>query len=187
MRVLIVDNQDSFTYNIVDLIWQTRQLASEVKSAIGLDVQRVADYDRIIFSPGPGLPQEFPVMAEILQKYGQEKSILGICLGHQAICQFLGAKLMNLNKVIHGQPKTLIACPDSFLLKGFPEESTVGLYHSWVVAEQHFPPNLRITGRSEEGYIMAVEHRHHPLYGVQFHPESFLSTQGKRLIDNFLS
>lgn len=143
---------------------------------------QVAGYDKIIFSPGPSVPQEYPVMDEILRLYGNTIPILGICLGFQAICLHYGGSLINTEKVMHGVPSVIHCIPPSVLFKGM-EQTTVGRYHSWIVRD--LPDELKITAATADGVIMAVEHRSKPVYGVQFHPESYISTDGEEILRNF--
>jgi len=186
MNILIIDNNDSFTYNIVELIRNITSNPIRVKPSVALDINEIKRYNRIILSPGPGLSYEFPILAQILKMYGGKIPILGICLGHQAICEFFGAKLSNLPLVVHGQPKKIFVKKNTQLFKKIPNEFTVGLYHSWIVRRSGFPEDLYITGLSEDDIIMSVEHKNLQIYGVQFHPESYITEYGKQLITNFL-
>ena len=186
MKILIVDNNDSFTYNIVELIRSISSYRIHVKYSDSIDIHKVKEYERIIFSPGPGLPHEFPTMSEILTHYENEIPILGICLGHQAICEFYGAKLSNLPKVVHGQPKRLFVKKNEKLFNKLPQNFTVGLYHSWIVKKNGFPDVLRVTGFSEDNNILSIEHKQYEIYGIQFHPESYITEYGKQLMANFL-
>lgn len=187
MNILIIDNNDSFTYNIVELIRNITSNPIRVISSSCLDINEVKRYNQIILSPGPGLPYEYPIIAQILEIYGDKIPILGICLGHQAICEFFGAKLSNLPTVVHGQPKKIFVKKKSQLFKKIPRDFTVGLYHSWIVRRNGFPEDLCITGLSEDDIIMSVEHKYHKIYGVQFHPESYITEKGKQLMTNFLT
>lgn len=183
--ILLVDNNDSFTYNILQLL---RAVAADRRVVVcrSQDVasEEVGAFDHIIFSPGPGSPDDFPVMHDILSKYDSAKSILGICLGHQAICQHYGAQLKNLDEVCHGQSSN-IRCDCRSLLFDGVEQMTVGRYHSWVA--QALPKELRITAVDQMGTVMAVEHLSKRIYGVQFHPESYMTKGGDIILRNFIN
>jgi len=148
----------------------------------------VSSFDKVIFSPGPGLPEEQPAMFEILRHYSLSKPILGICLGLQAIALFYGGELFNMPKVVHGQPRSLdILSPQHYLFKDIPQGMQAGLYHSWAVSEASLPSCLEITARSEDGIIMGLAHRQNDVCGLQFHPESVITSLGQRLMDNWIS
>jgi anthranilate synthase/aminodeoxychorismate synthase-like glutamine amidotransferase len=187
MNILIVDNNDSFTYNIVEVIRTITDDSIHVVPSREVNLQSIEAYERIIISPGPGLPAEFPVLPKILNMYVHTKPILGICLGHQAICDFFGAKLINLPSVVHGQSRLFSKEYESILFKNIPHSFRIGLYHSWIVDRQSLPDSLSITGTSDDGYIMAVEHKTYKLFGVQFHPESFITQYGSQIIENFIN
>lgn len=188
MKVLIVDNYDSFTFNLVQLIEQFEKYTWKVVKNDVCSLEQVADYDKILFTPGPGLPSEVPIMREILQTFDEQKSILGVCLGHQAIAEYYGAKLYNFDQVVHGIAKpTQILQPKELLFKGLPSNIEVGLYHSWAVSRKGFPDCLELTAESEDGVIMALTHRTLDVRGLQFHPESILTQWGKDIIWNWLS
>lgn len=189
MNLCIIDNNDSFTYNIVDLVRKIKGMEPEVITSYesGPEQVRKLDHaDSIILSPGPGLPYEHPLMQEAIRKYAGSKPLLGICLGHQAISTYYGAEMKNLDRVVHGQPKKMKVCGDSILFRGLPRSFTVGLYHSWVVKSGSLPKELKLTGKSEEGLIMAMENRDKLLFGLQFHPESFISEYGAEILSNFI-
>ncbi len=186
-KILIIDNNDSFTYNVVELIKSTgRKNKIDIVLSRNIEISKIGTYNNIIISPGPGLPDDFPVLNDILSKFIGLKPILGICLGHQAICQYFGANLINMQKVVHGQNRKFTQNGNSSLFKNIPQEFEIGLYHSWVVDSHDFPDELKITGTSEDGLIMSVEHKKHKLFGVQFHPESHITQFGKELLSNFL-
>lgn len=187
MKILIIDNNDSFTYNIAELIRSVIASTPRILPSLELDINDLNGYNKIILSPGPGLPREFPILAQTLERYANRKHILGICLGHQAVCEFFGARLANLPTVVHGQPRKFFVKRGSQLYKNMPNEFIVGLYHSWIVENSGFPKELCITGLSEDGNIMAVEHERYKIYGMQFHPESFMTEYGKQLMTNFLN
>jgi len=186
MRILLVDNNDSFTWNIVDMLRTIDGCVPEVVTYNELAGKNIASYKRIIFSPGPGVPEEFPGMSDILRAYGGETPLLGICLGHQTICSYYGAGLLNLPQVVHGQSKNIKVGKPGILFKDIPDNFVAGLYHSWQVDLDGFPEELDVLAHSEEGSIMAVAHKTLPVYGVQFHPESFLTSYGRKMLENFI-
>jgi len=187
MNLLLLDNHDSFTWNLAGLLEKHDKINVNIHSAETLNIHNVSRFDKIIFSPGPGLPEEHPLMFEILEKYGRTKSILGICLGHQAIALHFGARLVNLQQVVHGQARQLrILNPDHILFKNIIPAGRVGLYHSWAVEGQTLPDCLEATAISEEGTLMALRHKSLDISGLQFHPESIITEHGQRMIDNWL-
>ena len=186
LKILVLDNYDSFTYNLVYLIRQLgygEQLDIRRNDAFALS--EVDRYEKILLSPGPGIPSEAGLMPAVLKQYGATKSILGICLGHQAIAEAFGGKLHNLAEVQHGVASTLTVVPDR-LFEGLPSQFAVGRYHSWVVDESHLPNELEVIGRTSDQQIMAIRHRQFDLRGLQFHPESILTEHGAKLIQNWL-
>ena len=186
MSLLILDNKDSFTYNIVDSL--RKMGIKKIIISSNPDNEIINKAEKIIFSPGPGLPNEFPLMYQILAKYHKKKPILGICLGHQALASFFGAHLYQLIIPIHGQPhKIYLKHNKSKIFKALPKEFTVGLYHSWAVDKKSIKRPLRIDAISEYGVVMAISHRKFPLFGIQFHPESYISDYGLDLLKNFVS
>jgi anthranilate synthase component 2 len=192
MKFLVFDNYDSFTYNLVHLVEKILQQKVDVFRNDEIPLEKVNDYDKIILSPGPGIPEEAGLLLPLIKMYAPVKSILGVCLGHQAIGEAFGAKLINLKNVYHGvatniQVKSQKSKPKSFLFNGLPEEIEVGRYHSWVVSKENFPDELEITAEDENGYIMALQHKTYNVQGVQFHPESVLTPDGERILRNWLS
>ncbi|QDJ12398.1 anthranilate synthase component II [Mergibacter septicus] len=189
IKLLVVDNNDSFTYNLVELLRQLQQeLGLEITVCpVGeLNLAEVDRYTHILLSPGADVPMAYPQMFSLLADYHQTKSILGVCLGHQTLCQFFGGHLYNLGQVRHGRNGRLQQLAPSPLFTGLPSDFEIGLYHSWAISQQDFPQALEITALCNQGIIMAVQHRQYPLYGVQFHPESFITQQGKALLKNWL-
>jgi anthranilate synthase/aminodeoxychorismate synthase-like glutamine amidotransferase len=186
MHIALIDNEDSFTYNILNILRQLPDLNATILPAINLQVRNLRNFDKIIISPGPGLPEDFPVLEQILTEYHTEKPILGICLGHQAICTFYGANLFNLPQVQHGQSQNVSILNNSRLFKDIPEQINVGLYHSWIADRNKFPQNLVISAVSDQDYIMSVSHIKYDVHGVQFHPESHLCEYGENIIRNFI-
>lgn len=194
MCLLILDNHDSFTWNLAELLRSIGKVSFNIISSEKFELSSMPEYDRIIFSPGPGLPQEQPAMFRILeeievrqQKKERVPSILGVCLGMQAIAQHFGAKLFNLPEVVHGQPRKLtILHPDHYLFKGISDGFEAGLYHSWAVDPESLPGSLEVLAKSSDGTIMAIAHKTLPICGVQFHPESIMTEHGKKLIENWM-
>jgi anthranilate synthase component 2 len=187
MKILVLDNYDSFTYNLVQYIERVVKQAVDVKRNDQLLLEEVALYDKILISPGPGIPVEAGLTLELIREYGSHKSILGVCLGHQAIAEAYGGSIKNLSTVYHGvtgQMKQLVE--DEYLFEGVPRVFDAGRYHSWVVEHQTLPRDLEITVENDEGYIMAIRHREHDVKGLQFHPESVLTEYGGRMILNWL-
>ena len=185
--LLMIDNYDSFTYNLVQYIERLLKKAVDVKRNDQLQLEEVAAYDKILISPGPGIPVEAGISLDLIKEYGPEKCILGVCLGHQAIAEAYGGSISNLAKVYHGvtgQMRQVVN--DEYLFKGIPSEFDAGRYHSWVVEHDTLPPELEITVENDEGYIMAIRHREHDVRGVQFHPESVLTEYGGKMIMNWL-
>ena len=185
MKLLILDNYDSFTYNIVHAV---RELGVEpaVCRNDKITLDEVDNFDKIIISPGPGIPSEAGILPQLLERYAGSKPILGVCLGHQAIGECFGAKLRNLPEVYHGiKSQISITVPD-YIFAGLPDRIDVGRYHSWVVDKNNLPDCLEVTAVSDDGEIMAMRHRTLDVRGVQFHPESILTPMGLTIIDNWL-
>ncbi len=185
-KILIFDNYDSFTYNLLHAVKSLGYRDVDVIRNDRIDLASVEQYDKIILSPGPGLPEEAGLLIPLIRQYAATKSILGVCLGHQAIGEVFGAKLENIPFVFHGvqTPARIIAA--DYLFNGLPEEIQVGRYHSWIVSKEHFPDDLEITAVDKAGDIMALKHRTLDLHGVQFHPESILTPEGITIIEQFL-
>lgn len=185
MRLLIFDNYDSFTYNIAHAVRQLGVTPDVIRNdKITLD--EIEKYDKIIISPGPGIPSEAGILPQMLEQFATEKPILGVCLGHQAIGERFGAKLRNLDTVYHGVQTNACLTADDYLFVGIPSEFEVGRYHSWVVDKEGLPSDLQITALSPDGEIMAMRHREYDVRGVQFHPESILTPYGITIIENWL-
>jgi anthranilate synthase component II len=186
MKLLIVDNHDSFTWNLVQLAREAGAGDISVVKAEGVMAEGPGRFDRIIFSPGPGLPEEFPAMFDILRRH-RDTRILGVCLGLQAIGLHFGATLVNMEDVKHGrQIRVRITEPD-YIFSGLGDSFDAGLYHSWVLSEANFPAELAITAMSDDNRIMAIRHRELDIHGVQFHPESVMTPAGGRIMTNWLS
>jgi anthranilate synthase component II len=191
MKILVFDNYDSFTYNLVHLIEKILHCKVDVYRNDQLQLEQVKDYDKIILSPGPGLPSEAGLLMPLIKEYASSKSILGVCLGHQAIGEVFGGKLTNLDKVFHGVATPIkVEQYDSThgqdVFKDMPSTFDVGRYHSWVVSKESFPEVLEITATDDNGFIMGLRHKTFDVQGVQFHPESVLTPLGEKLLANWL-
>ncbi len=189
MKILVFDNYDSFTYNLVHLVEKILHQRVEVVRNDQLPLERVKDYDKIILSPGPGIPEEAGLLLPLIKEYASSKSILGVCLGHQAIGEAFGGKLINLSTVYHGvaTPVNILKRNEkNDLYEGLPDTFDVGRYHSWVISEEGFPKDLTITARDENNYIMGLQHNKYDVLGVQFHPESVLTPLGETILRNWL-
>lgn len=187
MNLLIIDNFDSFTYNLVQIIEQSGLTDYSVVTHDKVNIDEVNEFNKILLTPGPGLPDEHPIMEKVIMKYSASKSILGICLGHQAIRKAFGAELTKQNVVSHGITKKVIINDSSdYLFNGLSGEIKVGLYHSWAVSKTNFPDELKITAISEDGIIMALSHKYYDVRGVQFHPESIMTPPGEVIWRNWL-
>jgi len=187
MNILIVDNYDSFTYNIVQLVRNINGKEPDVKRNDRLSISDVTAYDGIILSPGPGIPDEAGLLLEIIKTYGASRRMLGICLGHQAIGEAYGAQLINMPRVLHGVASDIRICADDTLCRNLPETIQAGRYHSWVISRDNFPDrDLEILMEDADGNIMAIRHRKYDLKGVQFHPESILTPMGYHIMYNWI-
>jgi len=187
MKILVLDNYDSFTYNLVQYIERVLDDRIDVRRNDQVDLEEVSVYDRIVISPGPGIPEEAGITLDLIRTYGSTKSILGVCLGHQAIAEAYGGSIRNLSKVYHGvsdRMKQLV--DDKALFQGVPPEFDAGRYHSWIVEPETLPRELEVTVTNGQGQIMALRHREHDVRGVQFHPESVLTEYGGQMILNWL-
>ena len=185
-KILIFDNYDSFTYNLLHAVKSLGYNEVDVVRNDKVDLSAVAQYDKIILSPGPGLPKEAGLLMPLIRQYAETKSILGVCLGHQALGEVFGAKLENIPFVFHGVQTPVDIIAHDYLFDGIPDEILVGRYHSWIVSKENFPAGLEITAVDKAGDVMALKHRKFDLHGVQFHPESILTPEGIRIIQNFL-
>lgn len=186
MKILLLDNYDSFTYNLMHVVKELGYADIEVFRNDRISLDEVNRFDKIILSPGPGIPEEAGLLLPVIKQYAPVKSILGVCLGHQAIGEAFGATLENLTDVYHGVQTPIEVTGKDILFQGLEREIPVGRYHSWVVSHNGFPDCLEITAESKEGQIMALRHRTYDVHGIQFHPESVLTPQGKIIIRNFL-
>lgn len=194
MKTIIIDNYDSFTYNLAHLV---KELGTDV-DVLRNDKFRLEElevYDKIILSPGPGIPEEAGLLLDVIRTYAGRKPMLGVCLGEQAIGEAFGGKLTNLKEVFHGVQTEILLnekCSGSIVLErdyifeGLPDRIPVGRYHSWVVDTEEFPEALAVTAISPEGHVMALKHREYDIHGIQFHPESVLTSDGKTIVANWL-
>ncbi|MFO7756155.1 MAG: aminodeoxychorismate/anthranilate synthase component II [Bacteroidales bacterium] len=187
MKVLIIDNHDSFTYNIAHIVRACKLTKLEIKKPDELRLSEINDFDRIIFSPGPDLPSKGNVMELVLEAYQAEKRILGICLGLQAVVLFYGGQLEKLEEVVHGMTKVIKRTgAESTVLKDIPSDFIAGFYHSWVADRKKMPACLELTCHSDEGRVMGIRHRDYDIEAVQFHPESVMTPLGVKMIENWL-
>jgi anthranilate synthase component II len=187
MKILVLDNYDSFTYNLVYILRELHDQVDVVRND-KITLEEVAAYDKILLSPGPGIPSEAGIMQSLVQEYAPSKSILGVCLGHQGIGEVFGGRLENMSDVLHGvSDKALITDSSERLFKGLPAEIQVGRYHSWTVVPETVPDSLRITALDEQGRVMGLAHKQYDVRGVQFHPESVLTEYGKEMMQNWLN
>lgn len=188
MNILVLDNYDSFTYNLVQYIQEILGRPVDVYRNDAISLDMVSAYDVIILSPGPGLPADAGIMPALIKRYAAEKAILGVCLGHQAIGEAFGARLKNLSKVYHGiETPVKRTVDDEVLFRDLPEVFRAGRYHSWVVEKNSLPECLEVTAVDQKGMIMAFRHRDYNIRGVQFHPESIMTREGMKMLENYLS
>ena len=185
MKIVIIDNYDSFTYNLAHLV---KELGAEVTVFRNdqFQLSELDRFDKIILSPGPGIPSEAGLLIDVIKKYAGRKPMLGFCLGHQAIGEAFGAKLTNLSEVYHGVATPCTQFGNDPIFEGLPKRIEIGRYHSWVVDKSGFPDCLDITAVSDDGQIMGLKHKNYDIRGIQFHPESVLTPDGKKMIQNWL-
>lgn len=186
LKILVLDNYDSFTYNLVHLIEHLNQRAPEVYKNDALQPEEAETFDAIVLSPGPGIPEEAGNMMSFLTHFAHRKPILGVCLGHQAITSFFGGVLYNAETVYHGIATPVYHEGDSVLYQGVPSPFPAGRYHSWLAREEQIPNCLKITARDAEGHIMGIQHTELNIHGVQFHPESIMTPHGEIIVSNWL-
>lgn len=185
MKVAVIDNYDSFTYNLVHYL---EDLGAEVTVFRNdeFDLEELNSFEKILLSPGPGIPDEAGLLKEVIKTYDKSKDIFGVCLGLQAIGEIYGGKLTNLDTVFHGVATKISVTNDDFIFENLPQNFEVGRYHSWVVATENLPNSLIITSTDENGEIMSLKHQYLNVRGVQFHPESVLTPNGKQILENWL-
>lgn len=188
MKIILIDFHDSFTYNLAAMFGKYNDVKLTISYPESISAKIISNYDKIIFSPGPGLPNDYPLIVQILDRFKLNKSILGVCLGHQAICEYFGAKLKNYETPDHGVNRKLhITSNNNVLFKDIPNKSEIGVYHSWYVDKTNFPAQLQVTAINEVGIIMATQHKNLDIQTLQFHPESFITQFGNKIIKNWLS
>ena len=192
MKILIFDNYDSFTYNLVHVVEKIIHAKVDVFRNDKISLEKINEYDKIILSPGPGLPSESGLLIPLIKEYASSKSILGVCLGQQAIAESFGGSLINLKNVYHGVATKIKinekrTPSENDVFKSLPNELEAGRYHSWIVSRENFPDDLEITAEDESGFIMALRHKKYDVQGVQFHPESVLTPMGEKIMRNWLN
>ena len=185
MKIVIIDNYDSFTYNLSHLI---KEIGAEVTVIRNnqFTLNQLERFDKIVLSPGPGIPSEAGLLLDVIKTYKGRKPILGVCLGHQAIGEVFGGTLENLSDVFHGVATEGTQFSNDYIFDSLPKRITMGRYHSWVVSRENFPTCLEVTAVSDEGQIMALKHKSYDIHGIQFHPESVLTPEGKTILRNFI-
>ena len=187
MKILIIDNYDSFTYNLVHMVEKiTNQLPTVFRND-EITLEDIDNYDMIMLSPGPGIPNEAGILKEIIRSYAGKKPIFGVCLGLQAIVEVFGGSIINMDQVFHGVATSMkVINSNAVIFNGIPKEFEAARYHSWIASNENFPADLEITAEDEEGGIMAIRHSHFPISAVQFHPESILTELGEQIVKNFI-
>ena len=186
MKILVLDNYDSFTYNLVHILRELGH-SPDVYRNDKISVESVNNYDKIMLSPGPGVPDEAGIMKQLIREYGKTRSILGICLGHQGIGEVFGAQLFNIPKVLHGvTSKVAILDKNEYLFKDVKDNFDATHYHSWAIKPDNIPSSLKVTATNSEGLVMGLTHVEYDVKGVQFHPESVMTTEGKKIIRNWV-
>lgn len=186
-KLLIIDNHDSFTFNLVDLLRKIN-ISAKVVLVEELNLDEVESFSHILISPGPDVPKAYPQTFVMLERYHQTKSILGVCLGHQTLCEFFGGTLYNLENVRHGQQRTLTQIEPNPMFNGLPKQFQIGLYHSWGILQNSLENTpLVATAICEQNVLVAFKHKNLPIFGVQFHPESFITEYGKEMLENWLA
>lgn len=189
MNILLIDNYDSFTYNLSQYLEE--EGGEDVEVTVWrndqFDIDDVERFDKIVLSPGPGVPDEAGLLKAVIRRYAPTKSILGVCLGEQAIGEVFGAEIYNLNTVFHGIQSSVRIVASDYIFDNLSDSIKVGRYHSWVVGKEDFPAELEVTAVSDEGQVMALKHRRYDVHGIQFHPESILTPKGRTIIRNFIN
>ncbi|MCB2195971.1 MAG: aminodeoxychorismate/anthranilate synthase component II [Bacteroidetes bacterium] len=186
MNIFILDNYDSFTYNLVHIIEQFARI--KIKRNDEVELSELKDFDKIVFSPGPGIPSEVNIMYQIIETYKESKAILGVCLGHQAIAEYFGGKLINMPEVNHGREFETEIIQQDYLFQNIPDKFNSARYHSWIVSRESFPKNLEITSvDNATKNIMSIRHTKFDIRGVQFHPESVMTKYGKQILKNWIN
>ena len=186
MKIAVIDNYDSFTYNLVHYLEDLNANVTVFRND-EFELNELEKFDKILLSPGPGIPDEAGLLKDVIKKYASSKSIFGVCLGLQAIGEVFGGTLTNLEKVYHGVATKVTKTEDDFIFNNLPNEFEVGRYHSWVVSNENLPADLIVTSTDENGQIMSMKHANFDIRGVQYHPESVLTPYGKKILENWLS
>lgn len=188
MNILLIDNYDSFTYNLSQYLEE--EGGEDVEVTVWrndqFNIDDVECFDKIVLSPGPGVPDEAGLLKAVIRRYAPTKPILGVCLGEQAIGEVFGAEIYNLNTVFHGIQSSVRIIASDYIFDNLSDSIKVGRYHSWVVGKEDFPAELEVTAVSDEGQVMALKHRRYDVHGIQFHPESILTPEGRTIIRNFI-
>ncbi|MBQ7822947.1 MAG: aminodeoxychorismate/anthranilate synthase component II [Bacteroidaceae bacterium] len=186
-KILLFDNYDSFTYNLLHIVKKLGYADVEVHRNDKIALDDIERFDKILLSPGPGIPEEAGILLPLIKRYAPTKSILGVCLGHQAIAEAFGGKLINLKDVYHGVSSIINITGKDYLFNGLPSQLEVGRYHSWIVSQAKLPACIQVTSVDSEGQIMAIRHSEYDVHGIQFHPESVLTPLGETILANWLN
>ncbi len=186
MKILVFDNYDSFTYNLVQIMEQITGNGVDVFKNDEISIEDIGRYDKIVLSPGPGVPNEAGILLEVIKTYAPIKSILGVCLGQQAIAEAFGGSLIHLSEIYHGVATQTYQIEEDYIFDGLPKVLEVGRYHSWAVNPEGFPGELEVTSVDDKGILMSLRHKVYDLHGVQYHPESILTPRGREILSNFL-
>ncbi len=187
MKILILDNYDSFTYNLAHMVEKITNKTPDVYRNDQIAIEEVGNYDLIILSPGPGIPDEAGILKEVVKTYAGKKPIFGVCLGLQAITEVFGGKIINMDEVFHGVATEMkVTKPNTIIFQNVPETFEAARYHSWIASNENFPEALEVTAIDQDGGVMAIRHRTHNISAVQFHPESILTEVGEQIVRNFI-
>jgi anthranilate synthase component 2 len=187
MKILVIDNYDSFVYNLVHILHSLGVEDITVRKNDQITLEEIKAFDKILLSPGPGVPKDAGIMPALIREFAEAKSIFGVCLGHQAISEAFGAKIENLKEPLHGVSSQLSVLTDDYLFDRCPQQFKVGHYHSWITSEDSLNDQLIVTSKDERGYIMSLAHKSYDVRGVQFHPESVLTENGVQMLLNWLN
>ena len=185
-EIIIIDNRDSFTYNLYQIFDEHPLCNIHIVQSDQVQLDDLAVYDQLVLSPGPDVPRTYPILFDIIARYEHSKPILGVCLGHQAIGEYYGAELYNIAQVFHGQTRFLQLLTPDLLFNNIPDQTPIGLYHSWALSPQNFPETLEITAMSNDQVIMAFAHKTKNVRGIQFHPESYMTPAGRQMLANWI-
>ncbi|MBI5020358.1 MAG: aminodeoxychorismate/anthranilate synthase component II [Ignavibacteriales bacterium] len=186
-KIILIDNYDSFTYNLIQIV-ESQGFGVKIIKNDEIDITEINKYENILISPGPGIPAEAGKLIPVIKKFAPTKRILGICLGHQAIAEAFGGKLIRMPRVSHGMKRELkVLRRDEYLFNGLPAKFEAGLYHSWMVSKKYLPECFEITATDHDGIIMSIAHKEFDVRGIQFHPESIMTTEGKKILSNWLN